>query len=341
MTFLSVSPDVPVILTVETEADKFLVDQLTGMLVTKVKLDYEAQKNHTVRVSVSDGTNLDEASVHVDVLDINDNSPRFGSSSTAVNIPEDALIGANVTYVQATDADSGLNAEIRYSLEGSAGMFSINSETGLIIVAAPLDRETWDKYDLRVIAQDQGRPTLSATASVVVKVTDVNDNAPIFTTQRYEASVLENATIGMNVIVVNATDKDEGRDGVVTYHIAKQDPPSTPTAFSIDPISGIISVAQKLDYSKAKKYNLEVEGRDGGSPSLTGSATVVVWVEDISDKAPKFSKDQYDVDVYENIAPGSPLVSLEVTDEDEVRIQEVMESEGMLKPPQAGRFDFR
>lgn len=316
------SPEVPVTLTVETEAEKFSIDQLTGMLTTKVKLDYEAQKNYTVQVSISDGTNRDEASVHVEVLDINDNRPTFASSSIAVNIPEDAEIGANVTYVQATDADSGLNAEIRYSLEGSAGMFSMNPETGLIIVVAALDRETQDKYNLIVVAQDQGRPPLSAQASVVVTLTDVNDNSPVFSTQRYEASVLENATVGMNVIVVNATDKDEGPNGQVTYHIAKQEPPSPPAAFSIDDGSGIIRVAQNLDYGKAKKYTLEVEGRDGGSPSLTGSATVVVLVEDVNDKAPKFSKDQYDVAVYENIAPGSPLVSLEVTDENEVRYRE-------------------
>ncbi|KAK2818195.1 hypothetical protein Q7C36_022128 [Tachysurus vachellii] len=312
--FLSVSPFT---LTVETEADKFSIDQLTGMLMTKVRLDYEVQKNYTVLVSISDGTIRDEASVHVEVLDINDNSPEFASSTIPVNIQEDAEIGANVTQVEAKDADSGLNAEIHYSLVGSAGMFSINPETGLIIVAAALDRETQDKYNLVVVAQDQGRPPLSATASVVVTVTDVNDNPPKFSTQRYEASVLENATVGANVIVVNATDKDIGPNGVVTYHIAKQEPSSSPAAFSIDTESGIISVAVQLDYSKAKKYTLEVEGRDGGTPALSGTAVVVVSVEDVNDKPPKFSKDQYDVAVYENLAPGSAVVSLEVTDDNE------------------------
>lgn len=322
MTFLSVS-EVPVTLAVETEADKFSIDQVTGMLMTKVRLDYEAQKNYTVQVSVSDGTNRDEASVSVEVLDINDNSPQFTNSSFAIAIPENATIGANVTYVQATDADSGLNAEIRYHLEGSAGMFSINPKTGLITVAAALDRETQDKYNLVVVAQDQGRPPLSATAFVAVMLTDINDNQPVFTTQKYEASILENATLGMNVIAVSASDKDEGPNGIVTYHIVKQEPPlPSPTAFSIDEVSGVISVAEKIDYSQAKKYSLEVEGRDGGSPSLTGSTVVVVLVEDVNNKPPKFSKDQYDVDVLENIAPGSPIVSLEVTDENEVRYWE-------------------
>lgn len=323
MTFLSVSPDVPVTLTVETEADKFSIDQVTGILTTKAKLDYEAQMNYTVLVSVSDGTNRDVASVYVDVLDINDNSPRFTTSPVVIDIPEDADIGANVTFVQATDADSGLNAEIRYRLEGSAGMFSMNPETGSITVAAALDRETQDKYNLIVVAEDQGRPTLSATASVMVTLTDVNDNDPIFTTQRYEANVLENATLGTNVSTVIATDKDEGPNGIVTYHIVKQEPPlPSPATFSIDAVSGKISVAEKLDYSKAKKYSLVVEGRDGGSPSHTGSTVVVITVEDLNNKPPKFNKDRYDVEVYENIAPGAPLVALEVTDENEVRYKE-------------------
>ncbi|KAI5089853.1 protocadherin Fat 3-like [Silurus meridionalis] len=317
VTFLSVSPATPVILTVETEADKFSVDQLTGTLTTKVKLDHEVQKNYTVLVSISDGVNRDEATVYVDVLDINDNSPKFPSSLFFAIIREDAGIGSNMINVEATDADSGLNAEIRYSLEGTAGMFAVNPETGFIIITAELDRETKHEYNLTMVAQDQGRPSLSATASVVVTLTDVNDNPPIFSKQRYEASVLENATVGTDLIVVNATDKDEGPNAVVSYHIAKQEPPSSPLAFSIDATLGIISVAQTLDYSKVKKYSLEVEARDGGSLSFTGSAVVVVLVEDVNDKAPKFSKNQYDVAVYENIAPGSPLVSLEVTDENE------------------------
>lgn len=319
MTFLSVSPTVPVTLTVETEADKFSIDQLTGMLTTRVKLDHELQRNYTVLVSISDSTNRDEASVLVEVLDINDNSPHFDPESFAIDIQEDAAIGTNVTHVKATDADSGLNAEIRYSLEGSAGMFSINSVTGLIIVVATLDRETQDEFTFIVVARDQGRPPLSATASVVITLTDVNDNAPVFSTQRYEASVLENSTVGTNVIGINATDKDFGPNGVVTYHMTKQEPASVPAAFSIDAVSGIICVSEKLDYSKAKKYMLEVEARDGGGPSLTGSAMVVILVEDVNDKPPRFSKDQYDVHVFENIAPGAPLVLLEVTDDNEVR----------------------
>ncbi|XP_049325190.1 cadherin-23 isoform X3 [Astyanax mexicanus] len=317
VSFLSVSPIVSVTLTVETEADKFSIDQVTGMLSTKVKLDYETQKNYTVQVSLTDGTNRDEALVYVEVLDINDNSPVFDPIPSSIEIPEDAAIGDNVTTVLATDADSGLNGEVRYSLEGSAGMFSVNPDTGLITVAAKLDRETQDKYSFRAVAQDQGRPTLSGEASLVVTITDVNDNAPIFTKQQYETFIKENATIGTDVTSVSATDKDEGLNAVVLYYITKQEPPSSPEIFTINATSGSISLAQELDYSKVKRYTLEVEGRDHGSPSLTGTAVVEVWVEDVNNNPPKFSQDLYNVAVYENIDPGSALVSLEVTDEDE------------------------
>ncbi|KAI4888420.1 hypothetical protein NFI96_021809 [Prochilodus magdalenae] len=314
--FLSVDPYVPVTLAVETETDKFSIDQ-TGMVTTKAKLDYETQKNYTVQLSITDGTSRDTASVLVGVLDINDNSPEFDPIPSSIEVPEDAETGHNVTSVLAKDKDTGLNGELRYSLEGSAGMFSINPETGVVTVAAVLDRETQNKYNIRVVAQDQGRPVLSSEASMVVTITDANDNAPIFSKPQYEASILENATIGTDVISISATDKDEGPNAAVTYHISKQDPSSSPAAFAINATSGSISLAAKLDYGTVRKYTLEVEARDGGSPSLTGSAVVIVLVEDVKDKAPEFSTDQYNVIVYENIASGTAVVSLEVTDEDE------------------------
>ncbi|XP_067298573.1 cadherin EGF LAG seven-pass G-type receptor 2 [Pseudorasbora parva] len=315
--FLSIDPIVPVILTVETEADKFSINQETGVLSTKVKLDFEEKSSYTVTLSISDGTNRDEASVMVEVLDINDNSPVFENPPATVSVPEDHTVGDNVSSVTATDADAGFNGELRYTLLGGAGMFNVDQETGVITLAAPLDRETQDEYHLVITAQDQGRPSRSTTTTLDISVTDINDNPPIFSKQQYENTVSEHAEVGTPVVDIMATDKDDGANAVVTYHIVKQEPSSTPSVFNIDAESGTISLAEKLDYGKVKRYTLEVEGRDGGLPVLTGSATVTVLVEDINDKAPVFSKDQYDVSVYENLPGGTALVSLEVTDEDE------------------------
>lgn len=276
------------------------------------------KSSYTVHLSITDGTNRDEASVQVDVLDINDNSPTFLPNPTTVTIPEDLAVGDNVTSVQATDADSDLNGEVRYALLGGAGRFRIDEETGVITVAAPLDREDQDEYKLEITARDQGHPSRSTTTTLDVSVTDINDNSPIFSKQQYEVTVSEDATVGTDVLNVTAVDKDEGSNAVVTYHIVRQDPPSTPPVFSVDAMTGSINLADKLDYGKAKRFTLQVEGRDGGSPALTGSAVVVVWVEDVNDKAPEFSMKQYNVAVFENLPSGGALVSLEVTDEDEV-----------------------
>ncbi|XP_043094019.1 protocadherin Fat 1-like [Puntigrus tetrazona] len=315
--FLSLDPIVPVMLTVVSEDDKFSINQDTGVLLTKVKLDFEEKSSYTVQVSISDGTNLDTASVLVEVLDINDNSPVFGTHPATVQVPEDHAVGDDVTSVTATDADSGFNGEVRYTLLGGAGRFSVDQETGAISLAAPLDRETQDEYSLVITAQDQGRPSRSSTTTLEIFVTDINDNAPIFSKQQYETAVKEDAELGTNVIDIMATDKDDGQNAIVTYHIVKQEPSSTPPIFTIDEVSGSISLAAKLDYGKAKRYTLEVEGRDGGNPVLTGSTSVTLWVEDVNDKAPVFSKDLYEISLYENLAGGSALVSLEVTDEDE------------------------
>ncbi|KAK2909309.1 hypothetical protein Q8A67_005146 [Cirrhinus molitorella] len=315
--FLSLEPMVPVTLAVESETDKFSIDTDTGVLSTKVKLDFEEKSSYTVQVSITDGTNRDEASVEVEVLDINDNSPVFEIHPATVPLPENYTVGDDVTNVTATDADSGFNGEVRYTLLGGVGRFSVNQETGVITLDAPLDRETQDQYRLVITAQDQGRPSRSVTTTLDIFVTDINDNFPIFSKQQYEATVSEHAEVAANVVNIMARDEDDGENAVVTYHIVKQEPPSTSPVFTIDADSGSISLAEKLDYGKVKQYTLEVEGQDGGDPVLTGSVSVTVWVEDINDKAPAFSKDQYDVSVYENLAGGNALVSLEISDEDE------------------------
>ncbi|XP_056312425.1 protocadherin Fat 4 [Danio aesculapii] len=314
--FLSIDPIVLVTLTVETEGDKFSINKDTRVLYTKVKLDFEEKSSYTVLLSISDGTNRDEASVLVEVLDINDNSPEFEDHPPTVSVSENHIVGEDVASVKATDADAGFNAEVQYTLLGGAGRFNIDQETGVITLAAPLDRETQDEYHLVITAQDQGRPSLSTTTDLGITVTDINDNSPIFSKQQYETTVFEDAEVGADVVVVMATDKDDGLNAVVSYHIVNQQPPSDTPVFNIDSDSGSITLAEKLDYGKAKRYTLDVEGRDGGSPSLTGSAVVIVWVEDVNDKPPVFSKDEYDVSVYENLVGGTALVSLEVTDED-------------------------
>ncbi|XP_045903065.1 protocadherin Fat 4-like isoform X1 [Micropterus dolomieu] len=315
--FLATDAELPVTLRVDTEADKFAISS-TGEITTKVKLDYdEAPHNYSVAISISDGVNSDDAVVVVRVTDINDNSPVFTPSSVTKTVPEDAEVGANVTVVPATDKDSSFNKEIRYSLTGGEGRFSIDPVSGMVSVAGALDRETKAEYNLLVVAEDQGRPARSATATLLVQVSDINDNVPKFSEAEYQVEVLETETVGTSVLALSAVDPDEGANGRVTYSIFRQSPSSDPAVFELDSSSGTLRLVQPLDYSEEKMYTLMVQASDAGTPSLVGNSSVVVKVKDVNNNPPEFSKESYDVAVSENLASGASILTLEVTDKDE------------------------
>ncbi|XP_044201151.1 protocadherin Fat 4-like [Thunnus albacares] len=315
--FHAIPAEVPVTLQVDTYADKFAISP-TGEFTTTLKLDYdEAPHNYTVQISISDGTNSDTAVVEVQVTDINDNSPVFASNSVTKSVPEDAEVGSNVTRVLATDKDSSFNKEIRYSLRGGEGRFSIDPVSGIVSVADALDRESKAEYNLQVIAEDQGRPARSSTATLLIQVSDINDNVPKFSEAEYEVEVLETESVGTSVLSLSAVDPDEGSNGNITYSIFKQSPSSDPAVFELDSSSGTLRLAQPLDYSEVKVYRLMVQASDGGTPSLVGNGSVVVKVKDVNNNPPEFSKESYDVAVSENLASGASILTLEVTDKDE------------------------
>ncbi|XP_041959519.1 protein dachsous-like [Alosa sapidissima] len=300
---------------VVTEGDKFSIDA-NGVLSTKVKLDYETKANYSVRLSLSDGTEHDEAVVEVEVQDVNDNSPVFATSSITMNVNEDIEVGENITTVTASDADAGYNGEVRYILQGNAGRFSVNGESGVISLAEPLDREQQDEFHIEVVAMDQGRPSRSATATVVIQVLDVNDNEPVFSQTQYYLTASELDEPGTLLATLIATDKDVGTNAEFTYRIAKVEPSLESTPFTLDPVTGALTLARRLDYGDGTRYTLAVEAVDKGTPTMTGNATVTVQVEDVNNNPPEFSRERYDVAVPENLAGGAVLVSLEVTDKD-------------------------
>ncbi|XP_047434008.1 protein dachsous-like [Mugil cephalus] len=316
--FLAPGTGLPVNLTVETEADKFAISP-TGELTPTVKLDYDnGPHNYSVQISISeDGVVSDNAVVEVQVIDVNDNSPVFTPSSFNQSVPEDADIGFNVTAVTATDKDSGFNKEIRYYLIGGEGKFSIDRVSGMVSVAAALDRETKAEYNMLVVAEDQGRPVSSATATLVVPVSDINDNVPSFSDAEYQKEVSETESVNTILLTLSAVDPDEGANGRVSYSIVQQSPSSDPAVFELDSSSGTLRLVQPLDYSEVKVYTLTVQASDGGTPSLVGNSSVVVTVMDVNNNPPEFSKANYDVSVSENLSSGTSILTVEVTDRDE------------------------
>ncbi|KAG8134953.1 hypothetical protein E2320_008022 [Naja naja] len=217
----------------------FRINSNTGKIINWVALDYEQQVQHHLIALVTDhGVPQHNAtiSVYISVMDLNDNHPCFSQDLLHFKVLERQSAGTLVASIFAKDLDSGNNGIVLYSLSserihkiGSIAhhiiaqdpdqgiyLFSSNEDrgflidkaTGVLTTAFALDREYQEYYNLRVVALDNGSPTLSATQNLTVIVLDVNDEAPTFTKTIYEASVWENRAPGVFVIKVEAIDKD-------------------------------------------------------------------------------------------------------------------------------------
>ncbi|KAG8225975.1 hypothetical protein J437_LFUL006204, partial [Ladona fulva] len=217
-------------------------------------------------------------------------SLRFHNSTYRVRLSENALAGKDVVQVSAVRTD-GRRQRITYSF-GSGNednTFEINSNNGLVRVRDPrnLDFETTPSLRLTVVAQADGlSPTLYAYATVLVELTDQNDNAPRFTQGLYFASVWEGNNKGTFVMQVSATDADEGSNAHVIYHIVDG---NHDNAFVIEPpFSGIVKTNIVLDREIRDAYRLTIIATDEGVPQLTGTSTLRINIVDVNDNQPAF-----------------------------------------------------
>lgn len=124
------------------------------------------------------------------------------------------------------------NVTVNY-LENISELFGIFPNSGWIYLRGTLDREARDRYDLTVLASDNGTPSATATTQVTVNVLDFNDNDPRFIRQSYEFSVEENLRRGAVVGIIQAKDADLDVNAAIRYSLI----PSN-TSFQINPVSG-------------------------------------------------------------------------------------------------------
>ncbi|XP_075235036.1 fat-like cadherin-related tumor suppressor homolog [Lycorma delicatula] len=216
-----------------TDTDDFKVDPNTGMIYVSAPLDREKQQLYELKIRASDcgGDSTDPSSLHSDALvrvsidDINDNPPTFSLSSYSVKAREDIPVGSVVAIVSATDPDLGQGGEIRYSILGEAEVdipFKIDRLTGTVRTLKKLDFEERQIHSLTVRAKDRGTPSLSAEATLIIEIVDVNENLhpPQFDDFVVSASVAENQPIGTLVTTIKASDADPpGDDSRVGYYI--------------------------------------------------------------------------------------------------------------------------
>ncbi|XP_014817231.1 PREDICTED: protocadherin gamma-A12-like [Calidris pugnax] len=287
-------------------------------LVLAKALDREEAAFHELVLRASDGgepRRTGTARIRVSVLDANDNAPAFSQAEYTVRVAEDVPVGSVLVTVTATDADEGMNGDVRYSLkkvmDQASQIFELEAATGEIRLVRSLDFEEGNSYELEVQARDGGG--LSDTAKVVITVTDVNDNTPEISVRSALSEISEDAPPGTVVALLHVQDPDSGANGQVRCSLDGGVP------FRLQSSRGSyysVVTARELDREEVSEYNVTVRAADGGSPPLRSSAVLALRVLDVNDNAPVFAEARYSARVPENNAAGALLLRVRARDAD-------------------------
>ncbi|XP_060904482.1 protocadherin-19 isoform X7 [Labrus mixtus] len=278
----------------EKTRDAFKIDPRTGIITVNGVLDYETAQIYEIDVQAKDlGPNSIPAhcKVTVNVMDTNDNPPvisLLSLNTEMVEVSENAQRGYVIALVRVSDKDSGANGKVQCRLQGNVPFRLQEYESfSTILVDGRLDREQKDTYNLTIQAEDSGTPPLRATKSLVVKVTDENDNPPHFLKPHYQEMVMENNLPGSCLLAVSAEDPDLGMNGTVSYSIVPGEIKhmDVNTYVSINP-SGRIYSMRSFDHEYTRTFDFKVLARDNGNPSLSSNATVRIVVLDVNDNTP-------------------------------------------------------
>ena len=297
------------------------VAQNTFSLISTKVFDREHIPSYSVEIICSDKGEPPLSSNRtfvVHITDDNDHTPIFARTLYTVDILENISVGAVFEKVSATDRDIEQNGQILYEIEPfpNMSMFEIDPSGGHIKAAKKFDREDKDEYTFIVIARDQGENPRSATARVIVRVTDVNDNSPKFEGDSYAMSILENSNISNSLGTVTAEDPDLGNNGKVSYTIPAKYA-SYPFAILGD---GTVITTKVLDREEKDYYHFDVFAADNGNPQRVTSVPVFVTVVDENDNAPivEFPYGDNDtVTVAHDTSPGTVIARVLATDNDQ------------------------
>ncbi|XP_038166504.1 protocadherin-8 isoform X2 [Arvicola amphibius] len=329
-------------------------------LVLLQELDRESQASYSLELVAQDGGRPPRsatAALSVRVLDANDHSPAFPQGAVAeVELAEDAPVGSLLLDLDAADPDEGPNGDVVFTFGArtppeARHLFRLDPRSGRLTLAGQVDYERQDTYELDVRAQDRGPGPRTATCKVIVRIRDVNDNAPDISitplaapgapgaspfaaaaaaaalggadtassvgpgTQEAGATSLvpEGAARESLVALVSTSDRDSGANGQVRCALYGHE------HFRLQPAyagSYLVVTAASLDRERIAEYNLTLVAEDRGAPPLRTVRPYTVRVGDENDNAPLFTKPVYEVSVRENNPPGAYLATVAARDPD-------------------------
>uniref|UniRef100_A0A4W6D1B2 Cadherin domain-containing protein n=1 Tax=Lates calcarifer TaxID=8187 RepID=A0A4W6D1B2_LATCA len=258
-------------------SDLFRIDEKTGVI--------------SITEGKDQGGLTDSSKVIIEVTDVNDNAPTISVMSFTSPVSEDSPPGTTIGIINVKDLDSSDNGQVNCRIEQNAP-FKIKSNLRnyyTLVTDIVLDRESVSDYNITVVATDAGMPPLSTKRTFHLKVSDVNDNAPVFPRGVYSAFIPENNSPGVSVLTVRAKDPDENQNARISYILEDTNTGGSPVSeyVSINAESGVIHAVRSFDYEQIKQLVFIVKAQDGGSPPLSSNVTVKILIHDQNDNPPQ------------------------------------------------------
>jgi hypothetical protein len=204
--------------------------------------------------------------------------------SISINITENDAIGKSVDISdnRADDHDYGLLGVQTYSILSNTSPlpFSVSfngNNTLLLILNRPLDREYVALYNFLIVATDGGIPPRSASLSVSIHVTDVNDNKPLFTVPSYHVNISKYQPVNSTILHLSAVDHDVGVNGEVHYALNPSQNMDILERFYIDAAGDLLLTTPLVDKTQ-EDYTISVIAFDLGQPSLRTFINIYVEI---------------------------------------------------------------
>ncbi|XP_054840763.1 protocadherin beta-16-like [Eublepharis macularius] len=301
----------------------FQLDPHSGNVILQDRIDREVlcgQKDPCVLLSEIVLENpLQVHRMEVEIEDVNDNPPQFSKKEFLFEMPEQTPMNTRFLLETAKDADRGENTVQNYTLS-SNDHFRLDvqsrrdgSKYAELVLQKQLDREENAQFFLILFAVDGGIPKRTGTANIFIDVLDANDNVPQFGHSVYKVKLMENSQAETLVNRVEATDRDLGSYGDITYSFS-QVPENVLRSFNLDKQTGEITVAGTIDYEKDRSYEIDIKATDGGG--LSAYCKVIVEVEDRNDNAPEVTLTSIASPLPEDSPPDKVVALFRVTDQD-------------------------
>ncbi|XP_072001783.1 protocadherin gamma-C5-like isoform X19 [Engystomops pustulosus] len=278
--------------TSESAREIFSLNEQNGEIYINGLVDFEDSTFYELSIKAEDkGFPQLEGNciVQVEVEDVNDNVPEITFSPVINYIPENAAVGEIVGFMNVKDKDSGKNAEIKLVLSPNVPFRIQQMKSRYALVTdGNLDREETPQYTIELTASDLGSPPLYSKTSVTLSVSDINDNAPLFTQSTYNAFIKENSDPGTLLCTVSATDLDEGVNSDLVYSIVESqiDGSSVSSYVYIHSNDGNIYAQRSFDYEQIQVLQITIKVEDSGSPQLSSTVPVFIFILDTNDNPP-------------------------------------------------------